>query len=82
MAISEIDGYFDEVTEFLDGISPVPVQSLKLAFQCKTSDVPKDTIQGTAINITRDDGSVFSGEVVTNEPDGFGLTLLQLRDNE
>ena len=78
----EIDGYFSEQTEFLDGLAPVPVQTTNPTFQCQTAEIPKGVAQGEPISVTRQDGTVFSGEVVTVEADGFGLTLLTLEDNE
>jgi len=77
----EIEGYFDEATEFLDGVAPVSVQSTNPQFQCSTAELPKDIAEGEPINVTRTDGTVFAGEVVTAEPDGFGLTLLTLQNN-
>ena len=78
----EIDGYLDEPTEFIEGIAPVFVQSTSPTFQCQTAELPTDIEEGEPISITRDDGTIFDGEVVTSEPDGFGLTLLRLQNNE
>lgn len=78
----DIDGFFDEKTEFLEGLAPVDIQTTGPEFQCQTSKLPADITEGEPISITRDDGSVFSGTVVTAEPDGFGLSLLRLQDDE
>lgn len=78
----DVDGFFDEKTEFLDGIGPVSVQTTDPTFQCQSSLLPEGIAEGEPIKITRDDGTVFSGEVVTAEPDGFGLSLLVLQSNE
>ena len=76
----EIEGYFDERSEFLEGIAPVSVQSVNPMFQCQTSELPSDIAEGEPITVTRQDDSLFSGEVVTIEADGFGLTLLTLEN--
>ena len=78
----EIEGYFDEQTEFIDGIAPVSVQSTNPTFQCQSALLQSDITEGEPVRITRQDGTVFSGEVVTVEPDGFGLSLLTLENNE
>jgi len=78
----EIEGYFDETTEFIDGIAPVSVQSTNPTFQCTSLQLPSDIAEGEPVSITRQDGTIFSGEVVTVEPDGFGLSLLTLQNNE
>lgn len=74
----EIEGYFDESTELLDDLGPVGVLTPVPTFQCRTTDVPADLVDREPITITRDDNSMFSGKVVTHEPDGFGLSLLKL----
>ncbi len=78
----EISGQFDERTEFIDGLSPVQVQTVNPTFMCQAIKVPADVTEGEPISVTRQDGTVFSGIVVTNEPDGFGMTLLTLENNE
>lgn len=78
----EIAGYFDEQSSFVEGLAAVSIQSTDPMFQCQTSRLPADVDEGEPISITREDGSVFSGTVVTAEPDGFGLTLLRLESNE
>ena len=78
----EVEGFFDERTEFLDGLTAVQVQTTDPTFQCQTSELPSDIAEGEPISITKQDGSVFTGTVITPEPDGFGLTLLTLENNE
>ncbi len=75
----EIEGHFDEPTEFIDDLAPVPIQSTDPRFQCQTSELPDDVGEGEPITVTRTDGSLFSGAVVTSEPDGFGLSVLRLQ---
>ena len=77
----EVEGYFDESTEFLEGVAPVSVQSTNPQFQCSTAELPSDITEGEPVKVTRTDGSVFEGEVVTAAPDGFGMTLLMLQDD-
>lgn len=74
----EIEGFFDNQTSFLEGLAPVPVQSTNPTFLCQSALLPADVDEGEPISITLDDGSVFSGTVVTTEPDSFGLTTLTL----
>ena len=74
-----IEGHFDESTEFLDDLGPVPIQSTAPQFQCQTSELPDDVGEGEPITVTRTDGSLFSGTVVTSEPDGFGLIVMRLQ---
>ena len=78
----EIDGFFDERTEFVEGFAPVDVQTTNPQFQCQASELPADIAEGEPITVTRQDGSLFSGTVITAEPDGFGLSLLTLENNE
>lgn len=78
----EIEGYFDESTEFIDGIAPVGIQTTNPTFQCQAVLLPSDIAEGEPVSITRQDGTIFTGEVVTVEPDGFGLSLLTLENNE
>ena len=78
----DIDGYFEESVEFLEGVSPVSIQSKNPTFQCSSESLPSEVEEGEPISVTRDDGTIFSGTVITNEPDGFGLTLLTLEDND
>ncbi len=78
----EIAGYFDERTEFVDGLAPVQVQTTDPTFQCQTSELPSDIAEGEPVTVSRQDDTVFSGTVVTIEADGFGLTLLTLENNE
>lgn len=78
----DIDGYFDEKTEFLDGLAPVQIQTTDPTFQCQASLLPEGIAEGEPIKITRDDGTIFSGSLVTAEPDGFGFSLLTLQNNE
>ena len=78
----EIEGYFDEPTEFLEGMAPVDVQTTNPSFTCSSRELPSDVEEGEPISITRQDGTVFDGEVVTAEPDGFGMTLLALQNND
>lgn len=78
----EIEGFFDEQTEFLEGVAPVSIQSTNPTFQCQTSELPSDIAEREPISITRQDESVFAGTVLTIEPDGFGLTLLTLENND
>ncbi len=75
----EIAGFFDEPSEFVDSLAPVSVQSTSPIFQCQSALLPSDLEEGEPISVTRTDGTPFAGEVVTVEPDGFGLTELQLR---
>ena len=75
----EIEGHFDESTEFLDDLAPVAVQTLAIQFMCQSSELPDDIDEGEPITVTRTDGSLFEGEVVTSEPDGFGMALLKLK---
>lgn len=78
----EIDGQFDEQTSFVEGLASVPIQSTNPMFQCQSSLLPADIDEGEPITVTRDDGTLFSGTVVTAEPDGFGLTMLTLESDE
>ena len=75
----EIDGQFDERTEFVEGVGPVPMQTTDPVFMCQSIKVPTDAIEGEPISITRQDGSVFSGTIITIEPDGFGMSTLTLQ---
>lgn len=75
-----VEGFFDEITEFSDALAPVDVQSTKYQFMCPTKDIPSGATEGTQIIITREDGSCFEGEIVTIEPDGFGISTMTLRD--
>lgn len=75
----DIKGQFDERTEFLEGVGPVPLQSTNPVFMCQTVKVPADVVEGEPISIIRQDGTVFSGTVITNEPDGFGMSTLTLQ---
>lgn len=77
----EVAGQFDERTEFVEGVGPVPMQTTDPTFTCQSVKVPSDVAEGEPIDITRQDGTVFSGTVVTNEPDGFGMTVLTLQAN-
>ena len=77
----EINGQFDERTEFVEGVGPVPMQGTDPVFMCQSIKIPADVTEGEPISITRQDGSVFSGTVITKEPDGFGMTLLTLEDD-
>lgn len=77
----EIAGFFDEPSEFAEGLAPVAVQTTNPIFQCQTALLPTDLDEGEPITVTRTDGTLFEGEVATVEPDGFGLTELQLRAN-
>lgn len=77
----EISGQFDERTEFVEGVGPVPMQTTDPVFMCQSLKIPNDVVEGEPIDITRQDGTVFSGTVVTNEPDGFGMTTLVLQAN-
>ncbi len=76
-----VPGYFEETTTILDDIAEVPVQSTDPTFTCAFSAIPKGAEEGTPLTITRDDGTIFTGEIVNIEPDGFGLALLNLQDN-
>lgn len=76
---SDILGQFDERTEFVEGVGPVPMQSTNPVFMCQTIKVPADIVEGEPISIIRQDGTVFSGTVITNEPDGFGMSTLTLQ---
>lgn len=76
-----VEGYLDESTEQLDDLGPVGVLTTNPSFQCRTVDLPADLEDGEPITITRDDGSMFSGKMVTTEPDGFGLSLVRLEDS-
>lgn len=78
----EIDGFFNEPTEFIEGIAPVGIQDTNPTFQCQSVELPSGIDEGEPLSITRDDGTVFTGEVVTIEPDGFGITLMMLKDDE
>lgn len=78
----EIAGYFDERTEFLDGLAPVGVQTTDPTFQCQTAELPNGISEGEPITIGRLDNSTFSGTVITIEPDGFGLSLMTLQDDD
>ena len=77
----EINGQFDERTEFVEGVGPVPLQTTNPVFFCRTIDLPADVAEDEPISIERQDGTVFSGTVVTNEPDGFGMTTLTLQSD-
>ncbi len=77
----EIAGQFDERTEFIDGVGPVPLQTTNPVFMCQTINVPADVDEGEPISIARQDGSIFSGTTITNEPDGFGMSTLTLQDD-
>lgn len=74
----EIEGQFDERTEFVEGIGPVPMQTTNPQFMCQSIKIPTDAVEGEVISITRQDGTVFSGTIITIEPDGFGMTTLTL----
>lgn len=74
-----VPGQFDERTEFLEGVGPVALQSTNPVFLCQSVNVPADLEEGEPISITRQDGTIFLGTVITNEPDGFGLTTLNLQ---
>lgn len=78
----EIDGFFDEPTEFLDGLASVSVKTTNPTFQCQTVKLPADLSEREPITVTRLDGTVFSGKVVMVEPDGQGLSLLNLEDDD
>ncbi len=76
-----IAGYFSEQSEILDGLGEVQVVTVDPTFQCQSSELPGDLIEGEPITIARDDGTTFTGKVVNPiEPDGFGLTLLNLEE--
>lgn len=77
----EINGAFDERTSFVEGLGPVPMQSTNPVFMCQTAKLPAGIEEGEPISIERADGTLFSGTVVTNEPDGFGMTTLNLEDD-
>lgn len=77
----EIPGQFDERTEFVEGVGPVPLQTTDPVFMCQSVKIPADVVEGEPIDITRQDGTVFSGTVVTKEPDGFGMTTMTLQAN-
>jgi hypothetical protein len=77
----EIAGQFDERTEFAD-VGPVPMQATNPVFLCQSVKVPADANEGEPISIIRFNGSVFTGTVVTNEPDGFGMTTLTLQQDD
>ena len=77
----EIAGQFDERTEFVEGVGPVPMQTTDPVFMCQSLKIPNDVAEGEPIDVTRQDGTVFSGTVVTKEPDGFGMTTLTLQAN-
>ena len=74
-----IAGQFDERTEFIEGVGPVPLQTTNPVFMCQSVNVPDDVAEGEPITITRQDGTIFSGTVVTKEPDGFGMTTMTLQ---
>lgn len=78
----DISGQFDERTELLDGVAPVQIQTTNPTFFCQSIKVPVEVTEGEPISVERQDGSIFSGTVVTKEPDGFGMTLLTLENNE
>lgn len=78
----EVEGYFEESVEFLEGVSPVSIQSNNPTFQCSSASLPGDVEEGEPVRIERQDGTTFTGTVVTNEPDGFGLSLLTLENDE
>ncbi len=78
----EIDGYLDEPAEFLEGMAPVDIQTTRPTFTASSAELPSGIEEGEPISITRDDGTTFDGEVVTVEPDGFGMTLLTLQNND
>lgn len=75
----EIEGHFDESTEFLDDLAPVAIQTLAIQFMCQSAKLPEDIDEGEPITVTRTDGSLFEGTVVTSEPDGFGMAVLKLK---
>jgi hypothetical protein len=77
----DVPGQFDERTEFIDGVGPVPLQTTDPVFICQSVNVPSDITEGEPIDITRQDGTAFLGTVITHEPDGFGMTTLTLQDN-
>ncbi len=77
----EIPGAFDERTSFVEGVGPVPMQTTNPVFTCQTFKIPKEIGDREPITIERADGTIFAGEVVTNEPDGFGMTTLTLEDD-
>jgi len=76
-----VPGQFDERTEFVEGVGPVPLQGTDPVFMCQSIKIPTDLAEGEPISITRQDGTVFSGTVITKEPDGFGMTLLTLQED-
>lgn len=75
----DVAGQFDERTEFVEDVGPVALQSTNPVFLCQSVNVPADLEEDEPISITRQDGTIFSGTVITNEPDGFGLTTLTLK---
>jgi len=77
----DVPGQFDERTEFVEGVGPVAMQTTDPVFMCQSVKIPKDAQEGEPIDITRQDGTVFSGTMVTIEPDGFGMTTLTLQAN-
>jgi len=77
----EVGGQFDERTEFVEGVGPVPLQTSDPVFMCQSIKLPADAEEGEPISITRQDGSVFSGTIITIEPDGFGMSTLTLQDD-
>lgn len=77
----EIDGYLDEPSERLEGLAPVAIQTTDPTFTTSSAGLPADIDEGEPVSITRDDGTIFDGEVITAEPDGFGMTLLTLQNN-
>lgn len=77
----DIAGQFDERTEFVEGVGPVGMQTTDPVFMCQSVKIPEDVAEGESIDITRQDGTIFSGTVVTKEPDGFGMTTLTLQAN-
>ncbi len=77
----EVNGQFDERTEFVEGVGPVPMQTTNPVFMCQSIKVPADVVEGEPISIARQDGSIFSGTIITVEPDGFGMSTLTLESD-
>ena len=78
---NDVNGQFDERTEFVEGVGPVPMQTTNPVFLCQSVKLPDDIEEDEPITILRQDGSLFVGTVVTAEPDGFGMTTLVLQSD-
>lgn len=77
----EVLGYLTELSETIDGLVEVPLETTSPTFLCQSANLPDEAVRGSEITIERQDGTTLFGEIVKIEPDGFGMTLLNIQDN-